>query len=296
MIIENLSLRANVTVDIVDAVTGRRLRRICGHNRVVTAGLNLLRDLLSGVVATPLTYFGYGTDNTSVTLADVALNAQVARDTITSFTSDNGQLTVKYYLASTAGNGNTIKEIGLFTASVAGTMYARYVLESSVVKTSAVAVIFTWTLSWTGDDMPVFQKGAVIDLGGRDSAFTVPSGSDVYPAGATFDKLVPGSGAWYIDSSDLVGGTFVLEAVAKVDAAGARAKVALFNLDDGAPNTALTGSEITFTADNTTGERKRSSTITFPAPGTAKQLAAKVTCNSGVRSAAAWNIRIVRTA
>lgn len=286
---------SNVTIDIFDAKTQGLLRRERGHNLVPTAGRNLLRDFLDGDAPAGVTHFAVGTGSTAASNNDTALGTQVLRDVVTSKAKDVLKLTVKYYLATGSANGNTLREAGLFNASSGGTMYARYVLASAIVKTSSIAVTFTWELTWTVTAMQATERGSFVEFGGDSRSYLLPSSSDAYPSGATFDKLVPGSTVLYVDSADLQGGTFVLEATAKVKSAGARAKVALFNLDDGAPDTALTGSEITFTADNTTGERKRSGTVTWPAAGASKQLGVKVTANSTSIPAAAWGCRIVRT-
>lgn len=293
--VEQLSAEQNVCVEVTDVRTGQRLALERGHNLVPTAGRNLLRDFLNGDAPAGITHFGIGTGSTAASNNDTALGTQVLRDVVTSKTKDVLKLTVKFYLAAGVANGNTLREAGLFNHASAGTMYARYVLSSAIVKTSSIAVTFTWELTWTVTAVNILERGSVVELGGDSRSYVRPSSSDAYLAGATFDKLVPGSGIWFIDSADLQGGTFVLEAIAKVESAGARAKVALFNLDDGAPDTARTGSEITFTADNTTGERKRSSTITFPAAGAQKQLGVKVTVNSTSIGASAWGLRIVRT-
>lgn len=285
--------RLNVTICVLDAQTGRLLHRERGHNLVTVAGRNQIRDLLYAAGAgTPITHFAIGTGSTAVAAADTALVAEVQREEVSQFTAASQLLTIAYFLPSTDLNGQTLREAGLFNASAAGTMHARYVFATAISKTSSIAVTFTWELEWKALDILEVQH---VELGGDSNSFVIPASSDAYPAGATLNKIVPGSGLWLVDSASLTTGTFVLEAIAKVQSAGARAKVCLVNLDEGAPDTALVGSEITFTADETVGERKRSSTITFPTAGTARQLAAKVTCNSTSIGAAAWGIRIVRT-
>lgn len=292
---DEVGCQCNVTVEVVEAATGRLLWRERGHNLTPTAGRNLLRDFLNGDAPAGITHFAVGTGAAAASNNNTALGTEVLRDIVTTKTKDVLKLTVKYFLGTASANGNTLAEAGLFNAAAAGTMYARYVLATAIVKTSSIAVTFTWELSWTVTAVQILERGTVVELGGEADAFVRPSSSDVYPAGATFDQLVPGSTVWFIDAADLQGGTFVLEATAKVEGAGARAKVALFNLDDGSPNAALAGSEITFTAGNTTGERRRSGTITFPSAGAAKQLGVKVTANSTTIGAAAWGCRIVRT-
>jgi hypothetical protein len=145
--------RTNVTVDVwkVD----RRFRN--GHRHVgrqkkknltVDAGLDFIRDLLAQAGGTGITHFGYGSDATATAAGQTALLAQIARDTITASTPTSKTRTITYFLGPNVGNGNTIREIGLFSAAVGGSMYARAVLAAEIVKTSSITVTFTWTLSW----------------------------------------------------------------------------------------------------------------------------------------------------
>jgi hypothetical protein len=140
--------RMNLTVVVTDATTGRELSRQSTHNAVVTAGRNLIRDLLYGASSAQITHFALGTNNTAVVATDTALGSEVFRDTLTSRVADEATLTVKYYLASGSANGNTLKEAGLLTALSGGTLYARSVLASEIVKTSSIAITFTWELEW----------------------------------------------------------------------------------------------------------------------------------------------------
>lgn len=139
-----------LTVEVEDAVTGKVLERHQYKNLVVTAGRNLLRDLLNDSSPAGLTHFGIGTGTTAVAASDTALVAEITpRATVTSKTTDSAKLTVKYYLPSGTANGNTITEAGVFNASSGPTMYARVVLASSIVKTSAIAVTFQWDFTWS---------------------------------------------------------------------------------------------------------------------------------------------------
>ena len=52
------------------------------HNLAVTAGRNLIRDLLHGDSLAGVTHFAVGTSNTAVAPADTALGAQVFRDAL----------------------------------------------------------------------------------------------------------------------------------------------------------------------------------------------------------------------
>jgi len=280
----------NVTIDVVDAVSGRRLRRLRGHNLVPTSGRNLLRDLLNGDVISGITEFALGTGNTVASNNDTALAAQILREPLSRTIKDALKLTAQYFLSSTSLNGTTIREAGLFTDE--DTLFARYILDEEIAKTSGIAVTFTWETTFTVTEMNILERGSVIELGGSPDTYVT---GNAYVAGATLDKIAPGSGVWYIDSADLQGGTFALEAILKVSNGTATPRIALVNLDDGAPNTALAGSEVAGTAGNQTGVRVRSGTITFPAAGAAKQLATKIKTDEAAADVWAWSIRIVRT-
>lgn len=286
---------SNVTVDVLDAATGRRLRRERGHNLTPTGGRNLLIDCLAydgiGIAPLGLTHIALGTGSTAPTNNDTALAAELLRDVVTGRTKNSLKLTLKYYLPANQGNGNTIREAGLFNAATLGTLYARYVLSNPVVKTSSIAVVFAWELSFTVTAVQILERGSVVELGGDGDDSTTAT---AYAAGATFDKLVPQSGVWFIDSADLQGGSFALEAVVRTNNASGQVTIGLFNLDDGAPDTPLTGSEISGTVGNQTGQRIRSAAITFPAAGAAKTLGVKVKSNNGSFAASAWSLRIVR--
>jgi hypothetical protein len=129
----------------------------------------------------------------------------------------------------------------------------------------------------------VYFFGGSMDAGVTDAA---------YPSGAGFDKLHPHTTVLNIDSA-LLTGTFKLEAMLKADAAAGTISVALVNLSDGTPDTAVTGSTVTGTG-STTGERQRSGAITFAASGAAKNYGIKVKTTAG--AVAAWGVRLVRTA
>lgn len=148
MIPETLRLRANVVATVTDA-DGRVIDRIHQHNLVVTAGRNLIRDLLNNTGPAGLTHIALGTSATAANSAQTELVAEVHRDAITQRLTDVGQLTLTLYVSTTQANGNTLREVGLFNATPAGTMYARVVLASAIIKTSAIAVTFTWTLTFT---------------------------------------------------------------------------------------------------------------------------------------------------
>lgn len=146
----NAHAGVNVRVDVYDADSGDLISSQETHNLVVKAGLNLLKSAISTGSCVYPGWFAFGTSNTAASASDTALVHEVFRDVITTSTPDavNPTITMQYYLPSGSANGNTLQEVGLMTAASAGTMYARVVLATPIVKTASVAVSFTWTLTW----------------------------------------------------------------------------------------------------------------------------------------------------
>jgi hypothetical protein len=140
--------RGILVCHVHDAHSGRVIARIAQRNLIVTAGKDLIRDLVSGLAVDPLSHFAIGIGSTPPALADTTLEDEVYRDAITAIVRTPGLAVVRYYLTSGSANGNTIAEAGLFTDPAAGTLYARAILSTPIVKTSAIAVTFAWSLTW----------------------------------------------------------------------------------------------------------------------------------------------------
>lgn len=127
--------------------------------------------------------------------------------------------------------------------------------------------------------------GEVFVFGSNSSAAITDTS---YPAGATFDKLIPGTAVWLVDPATL-SGTYKLEVTAVQETAGTLT-IALVNLDGGAPDTPIATCAVT----SLTGEVVDSGAIVFPAGGAPVHfgLKAKVSANEGFLI----NARIIRTA
>lgn len=139
----------NVRVWRHDQRTGLITLHDEGHNLVTAAGLNLIRDRIRGVsMVDPLSHFAVGTGNTAAAAGDTALETEVFRDVYTQITLSAGTIVIRYYLGPNDANGNTLQEAGLFNAASGGTLYARRVLSSPIVKTINDAHTFEWSLSF----------------------------------------------------------------------------------------------------------------------------------------------------
>ena len=147
-----LSLNVNVIIDVTDVETGKIINTIKKHNLITTLGKNLARDLLgiaSGI--TGMNYIAVGTDDTAAAITDTVLGTEVHRAVFTDTVYDTAKVTFKYYLDSSTANGETLVEAGLFGDDAtgvkdSGTLFA-HVIHTEIVKTSSVAVTYSWEIS-----------------------------------------------------------------------------------------------------------------------------------------------------
>ena len=111
----------------------------------IDAKKNLI-SYLKGDSPTSPSHIAIGTDDTAANETDTSLVADVGRYAIASADkiSTGNFIDFKVTLSTAQGNGNTIKEIGLFNAATNGTMFGRAV-SSGLDKDSSfsVEIIFT---------------------------------------------------------------------------------------------------------------------------------------------------------
>jgi hypothetical protein len=143
----------NVVITVTDAKTGNVIEEIRTHNLVVTAGRNLLRDLIYGDTVTGMTHFGLGigTQPISAARTSLAINSdiEVFRDVWTTRAKPaDATVGFTYYLDSSSANGNTLTAAAMFSQASGGTMYA-IVNFTPIVKTSSISVTFAWSLTWS---------------------------------------------------------------------------------------------------------------------------------------------------
>lgn len=107
-----------------------------------------------------------------------------------------------------------------------------------------------------------------------------------YPSGATYDKCVPNTAFFPIDSSSLTG-TYALRAMMK-SIGGATVTLSLVNLTDGSPDTPI----VSITSTSALGELQTSAAITFAAGGSVKTYALKAITSAN--SGSIWAAEIVK--
>jgi len=124
-----------------------------GPNLVTTLGKNLAASVFKDTVDTVrVTYGAVGDGLTTPTAADTALDNEIAQAwvrqaVVPTSTANNTKFTVQWAVTTT----ETIREGGLFTLAVAGTMVARFLTPEFEVNNGDVLDL-TWTLNFGGDE------------------------------------------------------------------------------------------------------------------------------------------------
>lgn len=145
---DGLHVADNVFIDVWRfEKSGRRrlVEHFSVHNLITVQGKGLAASRLIGIASPAVGWLAIGTGVNVATVVDTILVTEIFRDVLTSSVSTaSGIATLTYYLNTSSANGSTLSEIGLFNAVSSGTMYARALLNPTIVKNSSKAVTFTW--------------------------------------------------------------------------------------------------------------------------------------------------------
>lgn len=142
-----LRLRGDVEAVLRDARTGRIKATRSGHNLVVTLGAEEIAKIVASATSgTRPTHMGIGTSTTAPAAAQTNLIGTATRRSLNSTSRSTNQIT--YSCTFTTGIGTfTVQEAGLFNASAAGTMFARW-LTGAFVKGASDSLTITWRLTF----------------------------------------------------------------------------------------------------------------------------------------------------
>ena len=85
-------------------------------NKITTVGLNMLRDIIGGLIAdAEIKYLAWGSDNTAVSAAHTTLVAEFGRKLVTSQAAGAaGIVTTTTYIAPYEANAPKVEELGWF--------------------------------------------------------------------------------------------------------------------------------------------------------------------------------------
>lgn len=134
----------------------KKFKVIRTKNLFVTSGVEQLRDLmmfpdLQGDGFTPA-YAAVGSSGTATIASMTTMGLEVFRGPITRRIPLPDGFRVELFLLPSEANGSgsqDLREIGLFTPSSGGKLWARAV-HSLIVKNSSISVTYTWTYEIVG--------------------------------------------------------------------------------------------------------------------------------------------------
>lgn len=97
---------------------------------------------MAGETSTRPTHIAMGNGSTGATSQDTALVSELGRVAIDTTTRNSNRIEFTATFNSTALNGQTLRELGVFNASTGGTMYMRTTI-ADLDKTSNFEIIVT---------------------------------------------------------------------------------------------------------------------------------------------------------
>ena len=121
-------------------------------NAITRTTLNRLRNALSGSGDAPLaaTHLALGDGSTAASAVDTALVNEFFRGAFITVTNDTDYiLKGRLFLATTDANGQTIRELGVYSAAAGGELIARAVLGTSLAKTNRKSYTLVYTIDLT---------------------------------------------------------------------------------------------------------------------------------------------------
>lgn len=116
---------------------------------ITNDGVQEVINFLASETAVEPSHMAAGTDSTAASQEDTALGNEKLRSLIeiTSSTADSVTFTIT--VLTTQGNGNALREAGLFSAATAGVMFNRFI-HSTITKSNVIELQYEITLKVKG--------------------------------------------------------------------------------------------------------------------------------------------------
>lgn len=141
---DTLMMTGQVHLHLIDKDGRTKDTRVA--NTVVTAGKNVIADRMKGSPAKgAMSHMALGTGNSTVSVADTALNVELVRVGLTSTSVSGAVITYVGTYGPGTGTG-AIVEAGLFNASSAGDMLARTSF-GVINKGASDTLVLTWSVT-----------------------------------------------------------------------------------------------------------------------------------------------------
>jgi len=102
-----------------------------------TSLLDLVKTAVKGEIVTQFNHVAVGTDNTTPTVGDTTLGAEVTRKTRQTYSEGTSDVVISMWLSSLESNGDDLVEVGALNAASSGDLLTHEVF-NSISKTSSV--------------------------------------------------------------------------------------------------------------------------------------------------------------
>ena len=147
-------LKGRLTILVKNAKTGEIISSNVYDNIQTLAGRRWHLESIqagSGPAGESITHMAVGTSTVPAADTQTTLTTEIFRKAIASWdntllSANPPKVTAEMTMTSTEGNGNTLTEVGLFTAATAGTMLSRLVFPGQV-KDNTLTIVFKYDLT-----------------------------------------------------------------------------------------------------------------------------------------------------
>jgi hypothetical protein len=141
---DTIQLRGAVCIDVYE--NGVLIERIEDNNLVVDLGRENVAKLVGGIAGgAAVTQIAVGDNGVPAVVADNAITNQFAKPVVSVTQPAPNKVMFNYDIDNTEANGLTIREFGLLNAN--GVLVARKVPSAEIVKTNAIRLVGSWTLT-----------------------------------------------------------------------------------------------------------------------------------------------------
>lgn len=144
MIRDSISARGDLEITLKDEFGNVKLHEEV-PNLIVTVGKNHIAARIQGTSQSVMSYMAVGSNSTTPTVNDLALNTEIARVALATFTNTNNTVQATATFGAGVGTG-TLREAGLFNASTNGTMLAHTTFPA-ITKASNDTLSINWTIT-----------------------------------------------------------------------------------------------------------------------------------------------------
>jgi len=144
MISDILSVKGDLEITLLDD-KGNIKQHMAIPNLIVTVGKNHIAARMQGTSQGVMSYMAIGTNATTPTVGDLALNTEIARAALSTYTNTNNTVQATATFAAGVGIG-TLREAGLLNASTNGTMLAHTTFPA-ITKASNDTLSINWTIT-----------------------------------------------------------------------------------------------------------------------------------------------------